>query len=680
MGFLRKLWNLPALPASLLLTGTGCVFVPALIYQGNRPFFTVGLTDAFVYLVPAWLALSLALALPSMGVETRAKRLYTRGLTAVAGTLWANATFSIGTTGLLDGANFELVRGFTSLYQNTLWVLGVGAILFFVAGRWATVLRTFALLLVGLLTVNTLYITATSRPKTQAVADPSLFKSFSSASNFLFIVLDTFQSDLFAEMVEQEPALAKPFEGFTYFKDAAAVSPTTYVAMPTIHSGTVWDTTSPLPTVYQRNVTQGSLLTKLAEAGYDTLLLNAVFHACPEQVACNSLPDVTVGHSSSASATAAELLDIALLRAAPHLVKPAVFRDGEWLFSGISLLRASDTHLSNLALDALAEELQVDAKRPTAKFLHLFNTHPPAQFTANCRYTGRTQWTRASVEGLDRCALTHLTALLEKMKQAGIYTNSVIVVTADHGSYLPREGAAAMAVRANPVLLIKPAGATGPLRTSTVQASLVDIPATACALTKACAWPVGSNVFTLKPGDRERVFVNYVWKSDGWSMTVLPILGRYHIRGPLLDTNSWDAYPVAPAARVHRLEFNGTDPTQVFGPGWTEPGALGMRWAGGSSAVLYLDAAPNGSGKVTATVSTLPENTAQRMEVWVAGQRVYQGAVATGAPQDVTFQVPKALLGSGKLTLRFRFAQWQEVRNRNATHFSAVAFHRLQVE
>jgi hypothetical protein len=57
--------------------------------------------------------------------------------------------------------------------------------------------------------------------------------------NLVVILLDALQSDVFAEVLDENPDIREAFDGFTYYRNTLGVGRSTYVALPTIHSGDV---------------------------------------------------------------------------------------------------------------------------------------------------------------------------------------------------------------------------------------------------------------------------------------------------------------------------------------------------------------------------------------------------------------------------------------------------------
>lgn len=109
-----------ALSASILLFGNLFLFRPAIIYQGNSPFFTYSLLQMALLLIPCALFFSVIAVAPIIGKEGKIARIYSAFLTSVAVCSFVNSTFFAGSTGLLDGRSFEVITDAYYTWGNSI--------------------------------------------------------------------------------------------------------------------------------------------------------------------------------------------------------------------------------------------------------------------------------------------------------------------------------------------------------------------------------------------------------------------------------------------------------------------------------------------------------------------------------------------------------------------------------
>lgn len=134
------------------------------------------------------------------------------------------------------------------------------------------------------------------------------------------------------------------------------------------------------------------------------------------------------------------------------------------------------------------------------RYYHLQGGHVPYLYDADLNATGDTSYPvtlEANIRVIGR--------FFEKLKQSGMYDNSVIIVMADHG-FDPQDEVSAYG-RQNPLFLVKGVGESHPLQTSLVPAAYEDLPE---AYVKLMDGAAGGDIFPYKEGEkRERRYIFY---------------------------------------------------------------------------------------------------------------------------------------------------------------------------
>ena len=124
--------------------------------------------------------------------------------------------------------------------------------------------------------------------------------------------------------------------------------------------------------------------------------------------------------------------------------------------------------------------MQVGGEAPVYTFMHLVTPHPPLVTEEDCAYASQPRAdTQEGYTAQARCALAAVGSLLGRLRELDLYDSSAIVVTSDHGwdvlspadhplrgIHTPAGPLDRIATDAAPLLLVKPAGAQGPLRTT----------------------------------------------------------------------------------------------------------------------------------------------------------------------------------------------------------------------
>lgn len=532
-----------SLAAAFALVACLFGYLPATIYSGSSGEFSWPLSDLLVGYLPWAAGLMGAIVLISIILPRRISVAWAVFASSLASAVWAHSSFVIVPMPLLDGQNWTTeITGRQAILDLLFCVAVITGFAWF-SLNWPERARVFLIGLAFILMVQTAIGVGTDTkvaPKWEPI-DEALFR-FSPEKNALVILLDGMQSDVFEEVINSEPDLAAEFGGFTFYPDTAGVSTTTYLAMPTIHSGNIYDGKKPLKKAYSEWVVEGSFLTKLADAGYHSMMINAVMGTCPARLdGCHTAGAIVSGQGKQRVSEGARLLDVGLLRVVPAVYRGKVYNDGKWTLAPY-LQGSSTQHFAvegNSVLDLFRDHASSASDRPTVKFMHLFNTHLPIVMNKNCEFVGETvAFNRDNFRSQVSCAVKSLTGLFASMRNSGVYDKTAIMVMADHGTSglgsAKSDGEGEISSHligvANPTLAFKPIAANGSLRFSDEPMSLSNVALMVCGAVKDCG---------QMPAPHARLFNRYSWAAEYWNADTLPDLATFELEGPVWNPSSW---------------------------------------------------------------------------------------------------------------------------------------------
>ena len=134
--------------------------------------------------------------------------------------------------------------------------------------------------------------------------------------------LDSLQSDIAGTVFDTTPVVTQAMEGFRYYKDTMAAAPTTFLSLPSIHSGAAYQNDESLPAYFTDAIEQRSFIRRFAEAGYDATLVNPIEGICPDrEVTCTSTGRIVRSRAALWKIETRRLLDFSLFRVAPVWLK-----------------------------------------------------------------------------------------------------------------------------------------------------------------------------------------------------------------------------------------------------------------------------------------------------------------------------------------------------------------------
>ncbi len=329
---------------------------------------------------------------------------------------------------------------------------------------------------------------------------------YSSGKNFIIFLLDRVESARIEKLLDEEPQYQEIFEDFTYYRDAMGLYPRTEFAVPQILTGEEYLNQEPFEDFSNRVYPDSPILAEAEKRGYRIGLydMEAIICKDDEILKYDNVFENPTYFTSRSLFIKLYWLVIAY-RYFPYELKPFINTDID--FNRIRETRGeyeafnwSDT-LFYKTLNS--EEIQ-HTEDPVFKFIHLEGAHTPNNLLEDLT---RVHEGQAGYEDKIRASLTVTKAYLDKLKDAGCYDNSVIVIMADHGD--SEEGSDNI-YATNPMLFIKGTDEHHELRKSMAPVSYRDLPEAFYGLFDGKA---SDEVFNCKEGQmRERWFYYY----PGW--------------------------------------------------------------------------------------------------------------------------------------------------------------------
>jgi hypothetical protein len=592
------------LMAATLCALTLFVLVPAHVYLVNR--------SAVVVFPHEVLAVTLGLSVLAGIVLTgllrlcppRPRQYITVFVVGFSFLLWIHAYCLVWPYEVMDGGTIPW-SDYTgrAVIDAALWVVVLGV-------AWKFAPRLYpraALLCAGLLVIqlvslgisaNRAYVSPLDFFKHYYVEKAPLFEH-SSGRNVILILLDEFQSDIFADTVLPRADLRAHFSGFTYFPDTTSGANFTELALPAILTGRMYDNSVPRDQFLRDAYLEHSLPASLKQAGFAVHLYpwmgfaneSIYYH---ESVASNFRRRPRPWQDKLSDVT--RLVDMGLFRSAPQFAKRLVHNDSAGLLSAFlshrlapSASAAKDPKpvqgddpvefgpgltLDNVFIN-LAKGQPLPGKGMTVhegpgmfKFYHLAGLHVPVKMKRDFTY-GTFDYNRANFSEQAEAYAKIMGAYLAELRRRNLYDNSMIVIVGDHGSgrspeLYVRPSSPEITARLNPtasrgdfqrdkargipLLLIKRFNEQGELKSSRVPASVIDIPATIRKELNLAHPPVqavagqadfhGVPLFELEENAARPRYYGAIRWAGGKSDYVNPI-ALYRIQGFSWEDASW---------------------------------------------------------------------------------------------------------------------------------------------
>lgn len=636
---------------------TPVIFASFTIYSGNTLEFGVSigrmLTPMILFCITVWIA---GVILLIIAPKPALKYLVSFFL-ALSLLFWIQANLLVWDYGVLDGRPIGTREYATqAVVDSSAWILVFMVFIFF-AGRVHAHAWKIAVALIAMqfLTLGMALWKMDEPPGFHRYRLDETYKySFSNEKNVVVIILDAFQADVMMEILHDHPGYHADFDGFTYYPNSLSAYAKTSAALPAMLTGRWYENRQPLQRFLARAFTTGSITSELVSLGWRVDLFPAIERTVhfSERVASNMVPRT---ERRGVAEEAGRLMDVALFRSSPHVLKTFWLNDYRWRFSrwfatmdpGTETVRRKFEGIDHPhpAVGFIKEAdafSTYDLSAPSFKLYHFMIPHEPFMLNENLELerlpSGRGGFVRHSMAGLEI-----VKRFLDVFRQAGIYDKTMFLVLSDHGggeyradiqqALLPETILAGGQDETPippkhmqsglPLVLIKPFGASGKLAISHAPVSLGDIASTiagALALKKDYG---GRNILQLDEWeDRTRRYLHFEF--DGWEKPFLPAMTEYFVDGHSWLPGSWTASgrifrPPLPGKGAGDDDPNGLlyelgreihftqDSQEQFWleEGWSYPESWGT-WSEGESAVIRVPLTDRASGALEARLLFRP--------------------------------------------------------------------------
>ncbi|WP_112661797.1 sulfatase-like hydrolase/transferase [Microvirga flavescens] len=409
---------------------------------------------------------------------------------------------------------------------------------------------------------------------------------FSKDKNVVVLLLDTLQSDVFENVVSNDPVLRKQFAGFVLYPNASSHFPFTGLSMPSILTGEPYkDLTEKIPD-YRARVAPKRVEAVLAARGFQASRI-------PLHNRADFLSETTVVCRSYGA-----VYDLYGFRQLPIALKPWFYDHGKFRIARqCSNVPPSDAETDIAVFSRLRGEMSADAGAPTVKYFHFWGAHPPGMVTADCRPQTETS-TLKDFQGQATCALRQAGEFLDKMRSLGVFDNTLLFIISDHGSrygFLQKRGGKAGAPAyvmsaATPSIAFHDFNDKGEFRLNHAPVMLADVHATILSALGDTTETFGRDVRKVAEGEqRQRTFLFFRNAGDA-SGDFLSKIDRFVINGDVRDPAAWSPLvegASAQAAPLAAIDFGKPTISNYLGLGWSaEAKGVAQSWVLASPAYL----------------------------------------------------------------------------------------------
>ncbi len=417
------------------------LYIPHLIYFNNAEEYSTSflstIQPTFIYgFIFIAISLTIIVLLPLKVSQ------YICALILVLSLLsWIQADILHNSLGLIDGSQM-------SLKTPNNW-LKTALLLMFIA-LTCLVFRfkinhylpfVISLVIAGQLSIVFYSVAMSENQKINLLKHSDDIFNYSPRKNIIVIVLDTFGSEIFDEILATDKSIVSSFNGFVQYPDTTSNYPATYASIPSILTGQLIPFDKPFFELLETELPKQGLPLKMEEKGFKVTFVS-VLEEFRNFYQKRFVLDSNINPELSQKIVGTQLIDYALFRTLPDTFKPLVLNQGKWLLSShlAKQVKQPSTHSEKgmQMLELFTNNSRIVDSKPQFKILHFLLPHPEYVYDQNCEKDNLkpNQTERYYMVQQSTCTLKKLALFFNQLKKLNVYNQSMIVVTSDHGARL----------------------------------------------------------------------------------------------------------------------------------------------------------------------------------------------------------------------------------------------------
>lgn len=272
--------------------------------------------------------------------------------------------------------------------------------------------------------------------------------------NFVILVLDSMDGGKLEQMFEEHPEYSEVLEDFTFFGNTMGVYPYTDFAVPYIVSGDWFECDEYIEDYIDKTYSSAPLFDMLEGQGYRLGLYEA---DAPLRDTCmyrfENIKDVENEFTSVVDFIKVEMRLVGLKYAPYDLKRRCLVLPEEIpaLRQQVNDIQYFKFDYSNMMLYADLEQKGITyTDEKCFKFIHLEGAHIPFRYDEDLNLIEN-----GNYEMNMEAAMKVVMAYIQALKDSGVYDNTAIVITSDHGYNYLEEGSITPEDRQHPLLFVK---------------------------------------------------------------------------------------------------------------------------------------------------------------------------------------------------------------------------------
>lgn len=464
---------------SALFAVTICLFGPLEILMSQSVEFWFSTTDVLPIILGAtilvFVLLMLILFIASI-INEKVMRIVLSITAALGLCAYLQGNWTFVNYGNMDGTPIDWSNYTTwSIINTALWIVLTAAVVYIINFRkmLESICKYVFAGIIGIeiITLGTLVIGSVNKPINTDFSLDGIdeFELSANKSNIIVLVADGFDGTDFLPVLDAEPSLREYFDGFTFYEDTCGTSIWSEESGITLLTGNQFEVGPSFAENVKNMYANTDLYDVLQSNNYETYIY------CDEKMVSSDISDKIKNFNSTRSdignvkEASGGIYKMVAFRYMPHILKKHFW----YSTMDFSSFKGGESRLYlNYDVYSFLEENGVvtsETSNNVYQFFWIQGPHEPVNTDRYCRKIekvvqmnddGYSEKQFEQTIGVVRL----FTKLIESLKDAGVYDNTTVIFTADHG----------WDIRPNPLLLIKPENSSGSLTVSSAPVSMIE--------------------------------------------------------------------------------------------------------------------------------------------------------------------------------------------------------------
>jgi YidC/Oxa1 family membrane protein insertase len=429
---------------------------------------------------------------------------------------------------------------------------------------------------------------ASKKSETALSRDTKLYSYSKQGKNVLLIFIDGAMSGYMRDILQQDPALADNFAGFTWYSNVVSTGNRTINALPALfggfdysvsevnrrQAGLLKDKVSNAYKLYVDNFSQHGYQVLYSDPFWfgferkgDCELFNNLYEKT-EQGRCihaigkniDEQKDKVRDHSKLFQGLLKQYLALSIFKIAPSAFKESIYSGGEWMGLSYGWKKKEEKYLNNyFSLGGMGQFSDTLATRDTFTFVANELTRAPLFLKDDCIPDNKLTASAPQIHGLitqfkdeetaaiyqtTRCTVQGVGQYMAWLKKNGVYDNTMVVVASDHGwlSHNPLLQNVSDQVRYSmfqSFLMVKPFAQNAALQESKEFIANANVPGIICEVIGGCLDHATGKTVRARKLEGSVLLHETPWQPSGQQADAYVIDAMYRVQQDITKSENW---------------------------------------------------------------------------------------------------------------------------------------------